>query len=377
MLGARLALAFALCGSVSAADATRKPNARLTAIQPGHGLDLGAFVVATPAGEPENYGKGVTDYSGMVYDRWNHRILLFGGGHATTFTDAIYAFDLETLSWTALYQPTPRKFYTPDNMEKGFWKAGEQGLYPRPIGRHTYDQLIVPDDRKQLYLMRSGCGPSTIAPGIGYFGGAGGVYDFATGRWEMVPPVPFGGYGDAAEYDPLTMKVVGVSASGFAIWDPQTRTSQPFSLRPKVNAYAGTLAYNPRDTAMYGFPVKTDPWRLELDRAEPSKSKLTLLQPGGMAPPKVECAFAWDEANSVFGGNIQDGIAFGYDPVKNTWTSQAIAGLEGVSLVFHCLIYDPVSAVFVCIGSGPKTKGRRTYAFKPPADSAGRPAPNR
>lgn len=367
----RLCAVLALTGSLFAADApAHKPNPRLAAIQPGSSLDLGAFTVETPEGEPENYANQVTDYSGMVYDAWNHRVLLFGGGHATTFTDTIYAFDLQTLTWASLYKPTPRRFYTADNMAKGFWKAGGQGSYPRPVGRHTYDQLVVPDDLPRLYLMRSGCGPSMVAPGIGYFGGAGGIYDFATGRWEMTEPVPFGGYGDAAEFDPVSKLVVGVSNAGFAVWNPKTRTTQSFDLKPSVNAYSGTLAYDPVDQAMYGFPANMQAWRLELDRANVGKSKLKLLQPSGTAPPATECAFAWDAANRCFGGNVQGGTAFGYDPVANAWTGQPIAGLQGVSLVFHCLVYDPVSSVYVVVGKGPA--GKRTYAFKaanPPTSS--------
>ena len=33
--------------------------------------------------------------------------LMFGGGHATTYPDAVFAFDLATLKWQELYAPTP------------------------------------------------------------------------------------------------------------------------------------------------------------------------------------------------------------------------------------------------------------------------------
>jgi RHS repeat-associated protein len=158
-------------GKETAAPASRfKPNPTLASLADNTATSLGAFAWEKPAGEPPS--GSVTDYSGMTYDPHNNRILLFGGGHATTWTDAIYAFSFGDLKWNALYSPTPAKFYKKDNMDRGFWKAGATGNYPRPVGRHTYDLLVVPDDREELLLLMNGCGPSSVAPGFGYFGSA-------------------------------------------------------------------------------------------------------------------------------------------------------------------------------------------------------------
>ena len=146
------------------ADEHWTPNPKLAALADNTALDLGALNLESPEGEGEESANRVTDYSGMVYDPHNHRILMFGGGHATTYTDAIYAFNFNTLAWKALYKPTPQKFYKPENLEKAFWKTGGEGPYPRPAARHTYDLLIVPDHRKEFLLLRNGGGPSSVAP---------------------------------------------------------------------------------------------------------------------------------------------------------------------------------------------------------------------
>ncbi len=112
------------------------PNPRLSALAENTATDLGPLRLENPDGEPEENANRVTDFSGMTYDPHNHRILMFGGGHATTFTDAIYAFDFGTLAWKALYKPTPQKFYRPENLENAFWKAGGEGPYPRPVAPH-------------------------------------------------------------------------------------------------------------------------------------------------------------------------------------------------------------------------------------------------
>ena len=108
-----------------------KPNPTLAGLADNTTINLGAFQWEKPAGEAAS--GSVTDYSGMTYDPHNNRILLFGGGHATTWTDAIYAFSFTTLKWTVLYSPTPAKFYKKENMDRGFWKAGAEGNYPRPV----------------------------------------------------------------------------------------------------------------------------------------------------------------------------------------------------------------------------------------------------
>lgn len=371
LICAALLAAAPVFAAAAAAPAKKdfKPNPKLTALAANTALDLGAFKVESPEGEGEGSANRVTDYSGMTYDPHNHRVLLFGGGHATTWTDTIYAFDFETLQWSSLYKPTPSKFYKLENHDRAFWKAGGEGPYPRPIGRHTYDLLIVPPDRAELLMLRSGTGPSGVAPGIGYIGGACGAYSFEKNAWEMFDPTPFGGYGGAAEYDPVSKKVIGSQGQGVFVFDPETRKSSKIlddiSDKFKVSVYSGTMMYCPLDTHIYAIPAKMFVWRLELDRQDFKKSKIVKLEPSGEAPPERECAFVWDDTNKLFVGNIEGGKAHAYDPARNAWLTQAIQGVEATGTIFHCQAYDPVNNVHLFIGSDPKNKyGKKTFAYR-------------
>ncbi|MCW8131022.1 MAG: hypothetical protein KIS92_11790 [Planctomycetota bacterium] len=366
MMRARTVLTMLLAAQLGAhaaqsAPPKPQPNPKLAALPEHTAIDLGPTKFLAPEGEGET-ADGVTDYSGMTYDPHNHRILLFGGGHATTFTDAVYAFDFETLAWKALYKPTSQRFYKKENMENGFWKAGDEGgLYPRPVGRHTYDLLIVPDHRKEFLVLRSGCGPSSVAPGIGYFGGGGGAYDFATGKWERYD-VPFGGYGAAAEYDPISKKIVGSSGQTVFVFDPETRASTKIlndvQDKYKFSAYSGTLVYYPPDQCMYAIPDSKGIWKLELNREDFRKSKITAIEASGEKPKGSECAFAYDPVTKTLVGGVLENKFWAYDPAKNTWTSTEIAGAKIGTMTFHCLAYDPVNNVFIIIAN------RRTYAFR-------------
>ncbi|MCG3178770.1 MAG: hypothetical protein BIFFINMI_01099 [Phycisphaerae bacterium] len=335
------------------------PNPKLANLADNTVIDLGPFTWEKPAGE--GGGGAPTDYSGMVYDPHNNRILLFGGGHATTWTDAIYAFDFKDLTWKSLYTPTPARFYTKENMDRGFWKAGGAGNYPRPVGRHTYDLLVVPDDRAELLLLRDGTGPSGAAPGFGYIGGAGGAYDFTSGKWKMLPRIPFGGYGATAEYDPVSKKVVGVAGQKVFLFDPDTGESKAILHdimdKYKVSSYSGTLVYFPPDGRMYGIPSSKKVCALELDRKDFSKSKIANVEVSGECPPS-ECAFACDSHNSVIGGGVLQNRFYVFDPAAKTWTSQEIKGGQPGTMTFHCLVYSPVDNVYIFIA------GRHTWAYR-------------
>jgi len=269
-----------IVGTPSRGDAAPfKPNPTLASLADNTALNLGAFQWEKPAGEPAT--GSVTDYSGMVYDRHNNRILLFGGGHATTWTDAIYAFSFTTLKWTALYSPTPAKFYRKENMDCGFWKAGaKDGKYPRPVGRHTYDLLVVPDDREELLLLMNGSGPSAVAPGFGYWGGGSGCYDFKTGKWKIMPPAAFGGYGGVAEYDPLSHQAIGTLGQQVHAYDPETGKStsllENITDKHHVSGYCGTMVYFPPDQKMYCIPADKKVWIIELDRTQQFPMKLRI-----------------------------------------------------------------------------------------------------
>ncbi|PCJ58258.1 MAG: hypothetical protein COA79_13450 [Planctomycetota bacterium] len=346
---------------ISADKKKMKPNPKLVALADNTAIDLGSFKWEIPKGEPQS-GK-VTDYSGMTYDIHNNRILLFGGGHSATWTDSIYAFEFKTLNphFKSLYTPTPHKFYTKDNSDRAFWKAGETGNYPRPIGRHTYDLLIVPVDRKELLMLRHGTGPSRAgkSSGLGYTGGAVGIFDFKKEKWSMVDKKnmgDFGGYGGSAEYDPISKRVIGMSQKHIWAFDPKTKTTVKiiswYSDKKEykgASSYSGSVVYYPPDKKMYAFG-KGQVWSINLNRQDLKKTTLTKI---GLIPEEKKGypVFNYDSKNKVLGGGPTNNKFYVFDPRTKKWDSKDIKGGQPGSMRSWCLSYSSLENAYIFISA--------------------------
>jgi Kelch motif len=355
-------LGLAICLSLdsqASEGSNKRANPRFGALKANTVMDLGRFNWKRPAGEPR-IGR-VTDYSGMTYDMHNHRILLFGGGHSTTWTDTIYVFDFKTLKWSCLYEPTAHKFYKKDNMDRSWWKAGPSGPYPRPVGRHTYDLLIVPDDRPEFHMLRTGTGPSSAARGFGYIGGGGGVFNFKTGKWKLLSN-NFGGYGAVAEYHPGAKMIIGQSKQDITAMDPATgkctKIRRDIQDKQKVSGYSGSMIYFPPDGKLYVIPSKMYVWTLALDLKNLKQSKIEKLKTTGQPGKARESSFVYDSKNKLLGGGVSNNKFYVFDPVKKEWQNKTVTGGAPGTLTFHNIIYNPVDNVYIFIAKD------KTWAYR-------------
>src|SRR5262249_50009604 len=96
-------------------------------------VDLGAYTCKKPAGDTTAC-QGITDYSTFVYHPGIHKLLMFGGGHATTFRDDVDVFDFSSLTWGHGDVSTPCTDMTKENQTAyGTWATTGH-----PHSRHTY-----------------------------------------------------------------------------------------------------------------------------------------------------------------------------------------------------------------------------------------------
>lgn len=345
--------------------------------------DLGAFT-CTNVGT--NNCNTVQDYSGFIYDQNNHRLLMFGGGHATTFTDAVFSFNPNTLTWSELYPPTPCSNMTSGNMDtvNGAWLSGPAGPYPRPVSRHTYDDLAVADGLQEFIVLyqanggSNGCGVSdTSIWGSGY---KVAHYNLLTNTWSFSPTASPGGDSEApgTAYDPISGKIVMLGAYGMWIYDPVKRikTKVIKDLYKPDPGYANDLVYYPPNQKMYYFNRNFDQvWEITLDRTNFSNSTITVLPTTGTYPPHGEPGYAYDAVNQIIGGAISSNRFYAFNPKTKSWTNELIQGGSPGDLAFHTLAYDPVNNVFFFFNDWRLGNGAKMWAYRYKRSSSTGPTP--
>ena len=122
-------------------------------------------------------------WSGGAYDTKRDRLIVWGGGHSGYAGNEVYIFDINTLQWQRLIEPStqvsPDTLYYPDGL---------------PTSRHTYDYI------EYLPTMDRFCSAGVVgAYGSGVTSGpAFDCLNFDTLQWEKYPDVPNRAFGIGA-----------------------------------------------------------------------------------------------------------------------------------------------------------------------------------
>jgi hypothetical protein len=324
----------------------------------------------------------VTDYSGMVFDKKRREFLVFGGGHQSTNYNSLNAFSMNTLSWNEKYKPTScSEMLAPNNYDfaSGGWLSGSSGPYPRPAARHTYDLMVLADDRDELFLLKGVEGNGQCAGLSNYTGynfatdGKVPYYDLSTNQWGFTAEALALNF-PAAEYDPVSQKIVILGSDGLMIYDPVAKQSvtainllavyavqdESGSIIQSNMGYANQLVYFPPNDKMYYFQRQTGrTFEITLDRTDFSKSRIVQLDTVGSRSPHPEPGYAYDTVNHIIGGGVYANKFYAFNPLTKSWTDQDILGGAPGNQAFHALAYDDTDNVFVFI-----SEGRQTWAYR-------------
>jgi hypothetical protein len=196
---------------------------------PGSVLDNG--ICACNHGFPEacaGYGsltcRGVLSYSGAAYSACRNQLLVWGGGHNDYYGNEVYAFDLGSLSWERLTNPS-----TP--ADHGV--CAETLADGTPGSRHTYDGISYLEHADQLFSMGG-------SPACGQGGGSNSIwiFDLTTRKWQPRTPTctnftcggpydePYGyfPFNFASSYDPVTRQVYVETTWGLYAYNHEANT---------------------------------------------------------------------------------------------------------------------------------------------------------
>jgi hypothetical protein len=142
----------------------------------------------------ENCANAIEAWSGGAYDPVNNRMLVFGGGHADYSGNELYAFDVGTLEWSLLTEPSPAEYMNQDPLPDG-----------QPVSRHSYDGLQVITHANRFFAF----GGSRWQDGGGTH--ITWTFDQEALTWHNMEPADEPGFSnccdDASAYDPATGRV--------------------------------------------------------------------------------------------------------------------------------------------------------------------------
>jgi hypothetical protein len=257
------------------------PNTRMDALDPCPARNCSYSAI-------EGISAVMNDWCGGAYDSKRDRLVVWGGGHGGYYGNELYAFDVPTLTWLRLNQPSTSLGLCTDVNPDG-----------TPNSRHTYGGLTYIDKTDQFF----GKGGAAACPGGN--GGCTGtwLYNFVANHWNNPNPTGNTGtyWGDEAAYDAKSGKVwfMAGSSSSSSVW------------------------------GLWSFNVTANTW---------TKHNSDAAVNGGMAVDTSRNILFAVTDSKLLVYNISTGT-----PVKVTWTTTGDQGLITSKSSGVGLDYDPVA----------------------------------
>ena len=138
-----------------------------------------------------------------VYDTKRDRYIITGGGHNDYGGNELYAFDVNTLSWSRIWGPSP-------NISPGGACLETYGD-GNPASRHTYDGLAYLQNIDRFWMHGGSLYCSTGGPSQATW-----LFDFDSLLWERKANISYSsGLQMVSAYDPVTNKVFVAGRASF------------------------------------------------------------------------------------------------------------------------------------------------------------------
>ena len=332
--------------SFSSVASAQTPNPRLAQLAPNTAVDLGRYQCGQPPDNSRDCAQ-ITDYGRFIYDHTNQQLLMFGGGYAATHRTDVDVFSFQTLTWKSAYASTPCSGMRLANIDRdtGAWRSTGH-----PIARHTYDMMVMVDRPARLLLLNAVTGPGGCVerPPAGVpdpyrLDGRVATYDPSTRRWSYSRASA----GDweptaAAEWDPVSRKVVVIDSHFLWTYDPDTQEKKRHLEHTSPVLYGKNLVYFPPNDRMYYIADGAAVFEVTLDRKDFAKSVITRVTGiTGDIPNLRETGFAYDSAEKIIGGGVRDGIFYAYSPRARTWVSRRIDSGAPATTSGNCRLPRP------------------------------------
>lgn len=346
----------------------------------------------------------ITAWSGGAYDESRDRMIVYGGGHADSWYNNVFAFDLAEMKWKRLTEmsggatgSTPGIAWTDKRVETcGFYPKGALSLpdtvmsgeyvaydkcfvepvvsqldLQQPRSSHTYGGVFV-DRTNDRYCY---IGTAAYYPSGQSSSPVAVCYSPTTGLWSRMAdkPTGVGGRGQTALDAAGRLWTVAGEQGKIAEYDPATNTWKTYGL----NNYdaGGGMDIDRKRSHMYVLFQKADGtyatrrWNIGLPTTLTANPTYLDIPTTGAAPVNIGSrpGFAYVDSRDQFfaWGGGRDVYAF--NPATAVWTKLAAVGDDpGIQQrwgTYGRFRYSPSKGVFVLVND----VNQNVFLYKPPA----------
>jgi len=214
---------FLLAMTVYAAPHTNSPGKSpfVFSLRPGEWYEVPNSNMAhltpqpPPGGHTSRSAAIMSAWSGGAYDTKRERLIIFGGGHADYGGNELYSFDVKTLSWQRLTNPSPTTLFCGQlNKASGQIDLRWNGD-GTPVSRHTYDGIQYIPYLDRLWVQ----GGSPWCTGDS--DNQTWLFDFDQLKWEKKAAAPVNVSTPVSAYDPVTGYIYTLNQTTLLEYNPR------------------------------------------------------------------------------------------------------------------------------------------------------------
>tara|TARA_R110002074_G_scaffold343356_1_gene513775 strand:- start:443 stop:1549 length:1107 start_codon:yes stop_codon:yes gene_type:complete len=320
-------------------------------------LEIPNSHLASVGADPEKYPNlqgymgvdGIIAYSGGVYDSKRDRLVVWGGGHADYQGNEIYAFDVFSLKWERLTEPSE-----PNLCEQ----VNSDGT---PNSRHTYNGIAYIEHADRMF----GTGGALACNPGGCGADKTWTFDFDLLQWTDMQPkqTPRTDCENVSAYDPESGKVWLFDVTG--LWSyhfdknkwKQHNNAYLSSRTAVVDTKRGLLVVVGQGEVT-AYDVRDGNYRKKVWETSGAEALINETSPGLAYDPVSDRIVGWA------GGSV-----FSLNPDTRTWVEHKASGgpnAESLNDVYGLWRYVPSLNAFIVM---PGTK-KNIFFYKLTDDEA-------
>lgn len=303
-----------------------------------------------PSPLPAGYHSAVMKtWSGGAYDTKRDRLIVWGGGHGDYAGNEIYVFDINTLSWSRVTEPSD---YAGGDDATGVYLDGT------PRSRHTYDYIeYMPNIDRFISAGSAAIYPSGTSYDMKFYD-----FNFDTNTWNSTrAPLAYtgtysGSISSCAVYDPVTGHLYRIGSLGAGRLDEYDPINDNWTTHSSTYLHlyqTAALDHNGRTLVTMGNGQTPLKWDLNNPDTPPvelqtggEKSIEANLAPGFVYDPASKRYVAWGGGADIFVLNPADWIWTKVNPASTNTVIPTATQKWGTYGRFR---YVPSKNVFITV----------------------------